>query len=83
MKCDYCQGEDHLVSACGQKKGERRLRVSFGVVFLLILFPFAVIGAVCGAAWGAFMRGFGCSRDMWDLGVRVVRGKQDERESEV
>lgn len=78
MKCDYCQGEDHLETACGKKKGERTFMVGFGCLLMVLLSPFLLAGSIVGAASSAFMEGFRGTKDLWRTILKCIRGKRDE-----
>ena len=78
MKCDYCQGEDHLETACIKKNGERTFTVGIGCLLMALLSPFLLAGAVIGAIASAFMEGFACTKDIWKSILKGIRGKRDE-----
>ena len=78
MKCDYCGGEDHLMSACREKSGDRSVEVGSGVVAILLLGLFWLLGCIAGSIAGAFRRGYKKSYGIWDAAVGRVRGKVDE-----
>lgn len=78
MKCDYCGEEDHLISACRQKSGDRGVELGGGCFLLALLSPFALVGILIGAISGAFMSGFRYTWDLWDTARMKLRGKRDE-----
>jgi hypothetical protein len=78
MKCDYCGAEDHLISACRAKSGDRSAEVGSGVLAVILLGLFWILGALAGSIAGAFVRGYKKSNGIWDDAVRRVKGRGDE-----
>ena len=79
FKCRYCDSETHVEIDCSKWKSDRRLEFGFGCLMLIIMSPFALLGAIAGAAWGAAKSGFNFCEDFWTEGWKSVRnGKKSE-----
>jgi hypothetical protein len=78
MKCDYCGDEDHLVSACRAKMGDRGKEIASGCILIFFLGLAFIVGCIMGAISGAFMHGYRHSVDLWAVGMKRLRGKKDE-----
>lgn len=80
MKCDYCEGEDHLLSACPTKAGARRNEVAGGCAFIAFLAPFYVVGIIAGAIWSAAKAGISAAENIWPTAWKRVRDRKDNDE---
>lgn len=78
MKCDYCAGEDHLLSACNVKARERNVDLGMGCLFAALMIPFYAIGWLVGIFSSGFLAGFRESKDLWLGTWKLIRGKKDK-----
>lgn len=76
MKCDYCNAEDHLITACGARKGYQTLEGGGGCLVAAVLAPFWIAGAIVGAIGGAFTAGFHMFRGSWAYGLGKISSKK-------
>lgn len=78
MKCDYCSGEDHLVSLCPSKSRERRMELILGILFIIPVVPFYIVGWVSGMAWSALRSGFQSMKDFWKDTATIIKGREGD-----
>lgn len=76
MKCEYCGKDDHLVSVCPRKAGDRRGEVFFGALFFIFLVSFFVVGLIVGAVFSAMKSGFEVSQNLWNDTWNLLRGRK-------
>lgn len=81
MKCDYCDKDDHLESACPMKAADRRGEVVIGVIVAIVMIPFYAVGFVMGLAWSAAQAGFNFTSDFWPQCWKTIRNKKGEDEA--
>ncbi len=80
FKCMYCDSETHAEVDCAKKKNDRLVEVGLGWFFTVILLPFALLGSIAGAAWGAMKAGFKTFEGMWPEARTALRGKEREED---
>ncbi len=80
FKCIYCDSETHAEIDCAKKRKDRLVEILMGWFFIVILFPFALIGSVAGAAWGAMRSGFRTFEGMWIEAWSALGGKNGEED---
>lgn len=78
MKCEYCDAEDHLITACPTKKGQRAFDLVLGCLLILILGPFFLLGGVIGLGAGAMIQGYRISFGAWRMMLHRIKGPSDE-----
>lgn len=77
MKCDYCDGEDHLITACSVKTRERNVSLGIGFLFAALMIPFWCVGWLSGIFSSGFLAGFRESKDLWRGTFKMIHGKKD------
>lgn len=78
VKCEYCNGYDHLVTSCPTLKGDRRTEKGMSWFFVVFLVLFWLIGSIGGCIWSALKAGFQFGDGAWPQAWTSLRGKEKD-----